>query len=586
MRNINKVRGKAKSLSTGAGRTVVAAILGLCATELLADAASDAAAKQLVQIHCIRCHDAPEPHDLSKDVWPKRLADMGQYLGFKGDELPDIVSVGERLDTPFTQLIIKPAKGADGSEFSISAYERYAIATPMISLEQWISIRDYFVNNALTVDEMTLPQPNHPTISGFDVKAPQLDVEPNGLIISTRVDEAKDILYVGRGNGRQMFAMKEGVQEDIIAVDLKSGKRLARKELSSDPPFIELTDTGIRFANHGEFPPERGKGQSFISDLVGFSSGEKTEHMLLNGRHRIIQLHTIDLNGDGLDDIVNNSFGDGANSDFGGGLRILWGLPGYASVWPTAPATIPAGALEGALKEEMLLDQVGVISSTVGDLDNDGDPDIAALAAQGYQQVLVFWNAGGGKFQKQILEHYSPAFGGNTIYAEDLDGDGNLDLVYLNGDNVSNNFVGGQVDKAKPYHGVRVLKNKGGQAFEQAYFYPMHGAIRAAFADFDSDGDKEIAAVAMYPDWRWEVPESFVYLENTGNFQFKPAALARENFGIWLSVEAADVNNDNKPDIVLGLGDWPKFVPEDWMKRDIMKGRPEAPSILFLLNKN
>ena len=49
--------------------------------------------QQLVEIHCIRCHDAPQPHDLSKDVWPKRLASMGMYLGFKGDELPDIVSV-------------------------------------------------------------------------------------------------------------------------------------------------------------------------------------------------------------------------------------------------------------------------------------------------------------------------------------------------------------------------------------------------------------------------------------------------------------------------------------------------------------
>jgi hypothetical protein len=131
-----------------------------------------------------------------------------------------------------------------------------------------------------------------------------------------------------------------------------------------------------------------------------------------------------------------------------------------------------------------------------------------------------------------------------------------------------------------------VFRNKGGQSFEQSYFYPMHGAVRAAVDDFDGDGDRDIAAIAMYPDWRWEVPETFVYLENTGSFQFLPAAMARENFGIWLSVESADVNNDDKPDIVLGLGDWPKFVPDDWMTRDIMKGRPEAPTIVFLLNRN
>lgn len=577
---------KSRSLCTGTGLTVFAAVLGLFAAEGFADTATDAAAKNLVQIQCTRCHDAPDPHDLPKDVWPMRLADMGMYLGFKGDELPDIASVGEEIESPFTQLLVMPAVGKDGKEFNITAYKRYIITTPMLTVEQWVSIRDYFVNNALTLDEMTLPVPDHPVIKGFKAKVPEIDVEPNGLVISTKVDEANDILYVGRGNGRQMFAMKEGITEDVIAVDLKSGKRLARHALMSDPTQIELTATGIRFAAHGEFPPERGNGQSFITDLVGFSAGDKTEHMLLYGRHRIINVHTVDMNADGLPDIVLNSFGDGLNNDFGGGLTILWQQPEYAKIWPNGPAMIPAGALEGALREELVLDQVGAISSSVADLDNDGDPDIALLMAQGYQQVVVLWNAGGGKFQKQILERYSPAFGGNTIYAEDVDGDGNRDLIYLNGDNVTNNFVGGPVNKPKPYHGVRVLKNKGGQAFEQAYFYPMHGAIRAAFDDFDGDGDRDIAAIAMYPDWRWEVPESFVYLENTGNFQFKPASLARENFGIWLSVEAADVNHDDRPDIVLGLGDWPKFVPDDWMKRDVMKGRTEAPTILFLINEN
>lgn len=566
---------------------VLCALSALPGTSLFADEATTHA-RQLVDIHCIRCHEAPDPRDLSKDVWPKRLADMGMYLGFKGDELPDIVSVGERLETPFTQLLVREAVGADGGKFNISAYERYVIATPTISLEDWISIRDYFVGSALALDEMTLPQPDHPQLAGFEVRVPNLDVEPNGLIISTRVDEANDILYVGRGNGRQMFAMKDGVTEDVIAIDLDSGNRLGRRELNSDPTHIELTATGIRFAAHGEFPPERGNGQAFISDLVGFSKGEKAEHMLLGGRHRIIQLHTLDMNGDGLDDIVTNSFGDGVNNDFGGGLTILWQQPGYAEIWPTSPAAIPAGALEGALREEKLLDQVGVISSTVADLDNDGDPDIAVLIAQGHQQVVVYWNSGRGTFEKQILERHSPAFGGNTIYAADVDGDGNTDLVYLNGDNVMANFVGGAVNKPKPYHGVRVLRNRGGKSFDQAYFYPMHGAIRAAIEDFDGDGDRDIAAIAMYPDWRWEVPETFVYLENTGGFQFRPASLSREHFAIWLSVEAADVNDDGRPDIVLGLGDWPKFVPDDWITRDISKGLGpdgEVPSIVYLLNR-
>ena len=40
------------------------------------------------------------------------------------------------------------------------------------------------------------------------------------------------------------------------------------QELKTAPTFIELSDAGIRIAGHGEFPPERGNGQSFITDAL------------------------------------------------------------------------------------------------------------------------------------------------------------------------------------------------------------------------------------------------------------------------------------------------------------------------------
>ena len=109
--------------------------------------------------------------------------------------------------------------------------------------------------------------------------------------------------------------------------------------------------------------------------------------------------------------------------------------------------------------------------------------------------------------------------------------------------------------------------------------------MRSAIADYDGDGDQDIAMISFYPDWDWETPESFVYLENEGNFGFRPAALTRDYFGVWISIEAADVNDDQKPDIVLGLANWPNLVPEDWTTREIMQGRNgEAPTITFLIN--
>ncbi|MDP2325042.1 MAG: VCBS repeat-containing protein, partial [Gammaproteobacteria bacterium] len=97
----------------------------------------------------------------------------------------------------------------------------------------------------------------------------------------------------------------------------------------------------------------------------------------------------------------------------------------------------------------------------------------------------------------------------------------------------------------------------------------------------------DIAVIALFPQWSEAEPETFVYLENKGNFQFAPQSIASEFFGVWCSIEAADVNGDQKIDIVLGLGNFPELVPPDWItSHKAMQGRNgKAESVLFLLNK-
>jgi hypothetical protein len=544
--------------------------------------------KQLVDAHCTRCHLAPIPQDLSKDVWPVRLASMGLYLGMPIETLPDFVSSkvkDDELTAFFFDRIHRTATHKNGEDYDISSFKTWVLTEPILSDDEWVAIRDYFVDNAPLIEELVLPVPDNPELKGFKAVTPNLDIDPNGLIMATRVDEEKGIIYVGRAVGRMMAFLREG-SEDVLALDLESGRQLARKALDTEPTFIELTETGIRLGVHGEFPIRPGEGEGYITDLVGFANGETTEHMLVNGMHRIIQLHTIDMNDDGLDDIVANTYGDGIGTYFGGGVSIYYQQPGYPDHWANAPAEIPRGILEGALIENKLLYLVGTISSVVDDFNNDGKPDIAVLIAQGVQQVIVLTNQGDGTFKQDIVAQHRPSFGGNSIDSADVDGDGNMDIIYMNGDNVYTNFVGGQVNTPKPLHGIHILKNNGNGSFAKGYSYNMHGTIRGIVEDFDGDGDPDIAALALYPDWRWEVPETFVYLENKGDFTFQPASLKRENFGIWLSIEAADVNGDDRPDIVLGLGDWPVFVPDDWKTRDVMQGRgDEVPSIMFLLNE-
>jgi hypothetical protein len=276
--------------------------------------------------------------------------------------------------------------------------------------------------------------------------------------------------------------------------------------------------------------------------------------------------------------------GDGLAQSHGGALSIYWQTPEFTGLWQDAPAEIPAGMLEGALRETVLIKQVGMISSAIADFNNDGKPDIVALGAQALQEVILFTNQGNGSFTKHIVAQYTPSFGGNALYAEDMDGDGQTDIVVTHGDFVSRLPMGG-VSNLKPFHGLRILRNDGDLTFTESYFYPMHGALKAAIADFDGDGDKDIAAIALYPNWDQEVPNTFVYLENQGGLEFEPSSLPQKYFGLWVSVNTADVNADNKPDIVLGLAYWSDFIPDDLISRPIMQGyNGEIPSITFLIN--
>jgi hypothetical protein len=190
----------------------------------------------------------------------------------------------------------------------------------------------------------------------------------------------------------------------------------------------------------------------------------------------------------------------------------------------------------------------GAIRFELRDLTGDGRPDLIVLFAQGDERIELFENDGKGSFTgaRRVLARFPPVYGSMYFAMDDFNGDGHLDIVYVNGDNFDYSRV------LKPYHGVRILENDGKNNFRERYFFPVYGAARAEVADFDRDGDLDIVVTSNFADFKSHPERGIVYLENLGGYQFKPFVFSAASSNQWNLTAAADLNGDGWPDMIVG----------------------------------
>jgi hypothetical protein len=128
----------------------------------------------------------------------------------------------------------------------------------------------------------------------------------------------------------------------------------------------------------------------------------------------------------------------------------------------------------------------------------------------------------------------------------DFNHDGKPDILYTCGDNDDYSPI------LKPYHGVYIFTNQGNWKFKQTYFYHINGCSKAVAADFDHDGDLDLAVIAFFPDFKNHPTEGFTYHEQTSAGKFKVNEIPVNQFGRWISMDVADVDQDGYPDVLLG----------------------------------
>ncbi len=470
--------------------------------------------KLLAIKYCANCHLFPEPHLLDKKTWTKSvLPNMGLRLGLK--------FAGK---DPYTDL-------AEADQKRLKALAVYP-EIPLLTKEEWTAIVQFYEQNA----PLALPIPEaavYPIASDLPLFKPVLltlfaKKVPKTTLL--KFDKATNQLYIG------------DAQNELYVAD--SALRLTKTWQTTSP----ATDIDFprnqppRLLSIGSVQPsEQKQGQWISLDTNLTKQG-------FQNLQRPVSFAAHDLNQDGKEDVVIAQFGHHSG-------KLSW----FDAANPQ--------------KEQVLKAMPGARKITIRDVNGDKKPDIVALMAQAYEEVLIFYNQGKGQFKEKKAVQLPPVYGSSHVELADFNKDGKLDLLLTNGDNWDYSAI------RKPYHGIRIYVNDGRDNFKETVFLPLFGTSKAVARDFDQDGDLDIAAIAFYTEL--DQPEhNFLYFENTGNLNFKAHSTPEAANGKWLTMETGDFDQDGDEDIVLGS----YFHTLGEMTQLMFRGIATFPQLLVLKN--
>lgn len=267
-----------------------------------------------------------------------------------------------------------------------------------------------------------------------------------------------------------------------------------------------------------------------VSILINDGKGGFQKIVLADSLARVVEAQPIDYDRDGDLDVIVAEFGWLET-----GSLLLLRNPGSDPLQPT-------------LQVERIDARHGALGVQVVDVNQDGFDDYVTAYGQEFESVEVHFGQEDGTYRGQtVLALPDPSYNASSFQVVDLDGDGRLDILHTNGDTLDA-FI------AKPYHGVRWLKNLGDNAWETRELGLLVGALQATTADFDGDGDLDIVAVALFPTANLAGPgafDSIVWWEQQPNAEFVRHSIERDNCD-YTTCGVADINGDGRMDVLVG----------------------------------
>ncbi len=402
-----------------------------------------------------------------------------------------------------------------------------------ITEKAWQKLVDYYLTHAPDSMPVSEKQVFADSLSFFRTEEIHFNEVTPPVTTLIHYDTKASRLWVGSRTGN---------------IKILDNKQQLIDTLQSESPLVDVVDkdTARYLLSVGLMDPS----DKPMGTLVQLGN-KQYNSKLLKDLHRPVHLAITDLNQDGVQDYVIANFGNYVGN-------LSW--------------------YDGTDHKKHVLDpNPGCVKTEIHDFNQDGLPDIMALMAQGDERIIILYNKGKGSFQRKMVLRFPPVYGSSYFELADFNKDGKLDILYTNGDNADFSVA------LKNYHGVRIFENQGNDNFEERFFYPSYGTTMAKAADFDLDGDLDIAVIAFFANFVDTPQKSFLFLENVsdGKYSFRDYTTPEAEKGRWLTFDIGDIDEDGDQDIILGGY---VFGPAHITRPLQEKWINSAPDILILRN--